>query len=205
MPCGGRKRLSVHRYRAVIFYSFFFLWDCLVQTSESILPLMPALGAWWMLLCPVSLMIRPNQTKSTVFKIEPTHEIMALIALRKLNRQTRMRSNPLGLHVWFLVRPFVYVHTLCVRTAKALARLCGCAVSPEPSLIAYAISTIISWAGSFVDSLYFWRIPFSEKLARVKCAYLKRPTVTFVHNKFSNFIIIVICPTERRNIAQIKR
>ena len=29
---------------------------------------------------------------------EPTHEIMALIALRKLNLQTRMRSNPLGLH-----------------------------------------------------------------------------------------------------------
>ena len=46
-------------------------------------------------------------------KFEPTHEIMALIALRKLNLQTRMRSNPLGLDVWFLVRPFVYFHTLC--------------------------------------------------------------------------------------------
>ena len=90
---------------------------------------------------------------------EPTHDIMALIALRKLNLQTRMRSNPLELHVWFLVRPFVYFYTSCVRTAKALARLrgCavslepslfGCAVSPEPSLFAYAISTIISWAGS---------------------------------------------------------
>ena len=44
-------------------------------------------------------------------KFEPTHEIMALIALRKLNLQTRMRSNPLGLDVWFLVRPFVYFHT----------------------------------------------------------------------------------------------
>ena len=32
---------------------------------------------------------------------EPTHEIMALIALRKLNLQTRMRSNPLPLHVSF--------------------------------------------------------------------------------------------------------
>ena len=30
---------------------------------------------------------------------EPTHEIMALIALRKLNLETRMRSNPLGLYV----------------------------------------------------------------------------------------------------------
>ena len=54
---------------------------------------------------------------------EPTHEIMALIAFRKLNLQTPMHSNPLGLHVWFLVRPFVYFHTLCVRTVKALARL----------------------------------------------------------------------------------
>ena len=48
---------------------------------------------------------------------------MALIALCKLNLQTRMRSSPLGLHVWFLVRPFVCGHTLYVRTAKALARL----------------------------------------------------------------------------------
>ena len=30
---------------------------------------------------------------------ESTHEIMALIALRKLNLQTRIRSNPLGLHI----------------------------------------------------------------------------------------------------------
>ena len=28
---------------------------------------------------------------------EPTHEIMALIALRKLSLQTRRRSNPMGL------------------------------------------------------------------------------------------------------------
>ena len=31
---------------------------------------------------------------------------------------------------------------------KALARLCGCAGSPEPLLVAYTISTKISWAGS---------------------------------------------------------
>ena len=36
-----------------------------------------------------------------------------------------------------------------MRTQKALARLRGCAVSPEPSLVAYVISTIISLAGSF--------------------------------------------------------
>ena len=62
--------------------------------------------------------------------------------------QTCMRSHPMGQDVWFLVGPFVYFHTSCVRTAKALARLRRCAGSPEPSLVAYVISTIISWAGS---------------------------------------------------------
>ena len=79
---------------------------------------------------------------------ELTHEIMALIALLKLNLQTCMRSHPMRLHVWFSVRSCVY-YTLCVRIAKAVARLCGCAGSPEPSLVAYVMSTIISWAGSF--------------------------------------------------------
>ena len=60
---------------------------------------------------------------------EPTHKIMALIALRKLNLQTRMRSHPMGLHVWYLVRSFVYVYTLNVRTAKSLARLRGSRLS----------------------------------------------------------------------------
>ena len=46
------------------------------------------------------------------------------------------------------VRTLRLLPFLCVRTAKALVRLCGCAGSPEPSLVAYVISTIISWAGS---------------------------------------------------------
>ena len=79
---------------------------------------------------------------------EPSHEIMVLFDLRNLILQMHMRSHPVGLHVWFLVGPFVFFRTSCVRTAKALARLCGCAGSPEPSLVAYVISTIISWAGS---------------------------------------------------------
>ena len=62
--------------------------------------------------------------------------------------QVLMRSHPVGLDVWILVPPFIYFHTSCVRTAKALVRLCRCAGSPEPSLVAYVISTIISWAGS---------------------------------------------------------
>ena len=77
---------------------------------------------------------------------KPSHEIMALFVLHKLILQTG--SHPVGLDVWFLVGPFVYFHTSCVRTAKALARLRGYTDSPEPSLFAYVISTIISWAGS---------------------------------------------------------
>ena len=41
----------------------------------------------------------------------------------------------LSLHIY----PFVLV-----RAANALARLCECAVSSEPSLLAYAINTKIS-------------------------------------------------------------
>ena len=54
---------------------------------------------------------------------EPAHEIMALFVLRKLIHQMRMRSHPVGLDVWFLVGPFVYFHTSCVQTVKALARM----------------------------------------------------------------------------------
>ena len=86
---------------------------------------------------------------------EPAHEIMALFVFRKLILQTRMHSHPVGLDVWFLVEPFVYFNTSCVRTAKALARLHGCAGWPESSLVAYVISTIISWAGSFYFELLF--------------------------------------------------
>ena len=71
---------------------------------------------------------------------------------RKLILQTRMHSHPVGLDVWLLVWPFVYFHCSCVWIAKTLARQGRCAGSPEPSLVAYAISTIISWAGLFYFS-----------------------------------------------------
>ena len=74
--------------------------------------------------------------------------ILALFVLRKFILQIRMHGHPVGLDVWFLVWLFVYYHTSGVRTAKAVARLRGCAVSPEPSLVSYAISTKISWAGA---------------------------------------------------------
>ena len=93
---------------------------------------------------------------------------MLLFVLRKLILQTRMRSHPVGLDVWFLVGPFIYFHTWYVRTAKAVARPCGCAGSPEPSLVAYVISTMISWAGSYIAAIilnleqFGHRLPFKE-------------------------------------------
>ena len=75
---------------------------------------------------------------------------MALFVLRKLILQTCMRSHSMRLDIWFLVGPFVYFHTLCVQTAKALARLHRCSGLPEPLLVAYVIGTIISWAGSII-------------------------------------------------------
>ena len=68
--------------------------------------------------------------------IEPAHEIMALFILRKLILQTCMHCHPVGLDVCYSVGPFVYFHTSCMQTAKALTRLRGYAVSPEPSLVA---------------------------------------------------------------------
>ena len=82
-------------------------------------------------------LVQPFSLPLVTFK--PAQEIMALLVLRKLILQTRMRSHPVGLDVWCLVGPFVYFHISCVRTAKALATLRECAV----------ISTIISWTGSF--------------------------------------------------------
>ena len=40
-------------------------------------------------------------------------------------------------------------HCLYERAAKVLARLRGCAGSPEPSLLAYAISTKFAWRGPY--------------------------------------------------------
>ena len=42
---------------------------------------------------------------------------------------------------------FLKVSSTYLRTAKALARLCLCAVSPEPLLVAYVISILFSCAG----------------------------------------------------------
>ena len=75
---------------------------------------------------PLKVMYWYQQISSRKSPFESTQEILALFILRKFILQIHMRSHPVGLDVWFLVRSFVYFHTSCVWTAKALARLRGC-------------------------------------------------------------------------------
>ena len=88
---------------------------------------------------------KKNVFHFTRCNFEPAHEIMALFVLLKFPLQTSMRSHPVGLDVWFLVGPFVYFHTSCVRR---------CASSSEPSLVAY-ISTISHELAHFRSCWYF--------------------------------------------------
>ena len=65
-----------------------------------------------------------HETYQERSKFEPAHKIMALFVLCKLILQIRMHSHPVGLDVWFLVWPFVYFHSSCLRTAgKSLKHL----------------------------------------------------------------------------------
>ena len=50
-----------------------------------------------------------------------------------------MCSYPVSPDVLILSCDFTYFHTLCMQALKALERLHICAVSPEPSLLAYMI------------------------------------------------------------------
>ena len=116
---------------------------------------------------------------------------MVLFVLRKLILQTRMRSHPVGLNVWFLVGPSIYFHTSCVRTAKALVRLRRCAGSPKPSQVAYVISTIISCAGWFraknglISHQSTWTVNTWQRLSRSRRTLCAPVVVTSLLSIFS--------------------
>ena len=65
----------------------------------------------------------------------------------------------MGLQVYYF-STFIYFHTISRRAAKALVRLGGCTVSPEPSLKTCAIGTRISGAGT--NTVYVLRFDFWE-------------------------------------------
>ena len=65
---------------------------------------------------------------------QPAHEVMALIALHKLNLQTRMRSNPMGLHVWFFQMrslAWAFAVRLCGKYHNLMSWLRGCTIKAE--------------------------------------------------------------------------
>ena len=102
-----------------------------------------------------------------------------------------MRNHPVGLDVWFLGGHFVYFHTSCVRTAKmrtakALARPCGCAGSPEPSLVDYVISTKISCAGSYV---YMITLLMEE----ITCLHASRACACLLFMRNTESFLGVVC------------
>ena len=119
----------------------------------------------WFLLQKLNILI--SDARST---FEPAHEIMALFVLRKFILHTCIPSHPVVLAVWCLVGSFIYFRTSFVRTAKALARLHRCADLPEPLLVAYVISTIISWAGSFP----IWSYAFWQNYSHIDCTQRKQ-------------------------------
>ena len=72
--------------------------------------------------------IKETETHKCTF--EPAHEIMALFVLHKLILQTRMRSHPVGLDVWFLVGPFVWAFAgrLCDKYHNLISWLICCEI-----------------------------------------------------------------------------
>ena len=70
-----------------------------------------------------------------------------------------MLTYPFGLEFSFLVLVFIYIHTLFLGAVNALVSLCICTDSPEPSLLADAISIEISCTGpndlSYINFCFF--------------------------------------------------
>ena len=124
--CMHAGRMSLRRTKSTI-----ISWDGSCICNNSVFPLKVAGAALQGALCNHSL----------------SHKIMVLFVLRKQMLQTCMRNQPVELDVWFLVGPFVYFHTSCVWTAKALVRLHQCADLPEPpwSPMFFKYHNLVSW------------------------------------------------------------
>ena len=90
-----------------------------------------------------------NRQKTNKSAFEPRQANLCLRAFRHDKFQLRMPSHSEGIWIWLSVWRFLLTHCLYERAAKVLARLRGCAGSPEPLLLAYAISTKFAWRGPF--------------------------------------------------------
>ena len=124
----------------------------------------------------------------------------------------RIRSNIVRLAVWFLVGPFVYFHTSC-----------DCVNSEgsgtEPSLVACAISTIISWAGSIILFVFNLIICFangmilsaseatakpdlraSEHTSYFRCWKLSQSSYNFICGSFDGWNTVIWDLTNSKNL-----
>ena len=77
---------------------------------------------------------------------EPVREKKDVMVFRFVVLQIRMHCPLFWLLTCVFALSFLKAPATCLRTAKALARLRLCAVSPDPLLVAYVISTIFSCA-----------------------------------------------------------
>ena len=80
---------------------------------------------------------------------EPRQANLCLRAFRHDKFYLRMPSHSDEPGIWLSVWRFLLTHCLYERAAEVLARLRGCAGSPEPSLLAYAISTKFALRGPY--------------------------------------------------------
>ena len=74
--------------------------------------------------------------KVSVARYESRQANLCLRAFRHDKFQLRMPSHSEGPRIWLSVWRFLLIHCLYERAAKILARLRGCAGSPEPLLLA---------------------------------------------------------------------
>ena len=77
----------------------------------------------------------------------PRQTNLCLRAFRHGKFSLRMPSHSEGPGIWLSVWRFLLTHCLYERAANVLARLRGSAGSPEPSLLAQALSTKFPWRG----------------------------------------------------------
>ena len=83
------------------------------------------------------------------------------------------------MHFKFVEATF-YFYISCVRTAKALGRLRGCAGSPEHSLVAYVISSVIAWALAQMKFRVLSRVVLKKKIrTKLSCKNIKDMGIYF--------------------------
>ena len=99
-----------------------------------------------------------------------------------------------GPGIWLSVWRFLLTHCFYERAVKVLARLRGCAGSPEPLLLAYAISTKFAWRGPYNSpNIYLVNI---HALHYFNSNFSKYKTMTFENCVFVNvlyFFFIDFC------------